>query len=465
MMYPYATFNYSGAVQPGLTVRAEVLREDVNVSINFEVKDNGWIENINNIISNMLSRQEIYDHYFALDPRIPPLAEYIEEDTRPYRTGVPICFYLKAHIVVTDRSNEGPGRLGGDNGTGIDLPKIKYGVQPINTADPADPKVSGSMKSSPGTKTSAADSESDSAPTDRAEDERGETHRLSRIAQAIHNQEPVMVVFVGHFRGYQDVQAQCEFRLNYSGPPPSTLRDFFEFNWTRIREAATKYGSTSVPGSLLWTINPITEESIEISTYRFGKGLKVRFSPKDIKGLPMSEWPAVFTFDLEDGLSIAFPAVQSLPDAILMQMFVNISVPWDGHEFGVPWHVYLTQQPWRESETGEIYLQAIDQFPADIDPHAYNPRVPFNSAQERDFSEIKNAQEISRTLKFARDNGWPMLLSCASSFDGMNSITVTYETSLEECEDSIPWFLSKLNGLMANDGLIGLPAAARSSIT
>jgi hypothetical protein len=107
----------------------------------------------------------------------------------------------------------------------------------------------------------------------------------------------------------------------------------------------------------------------------------------------------------------------------------------------------------------------MDQFPADIDPHAYNPRVPFNSAQERDFSEIKSAQEISRTLKFARDNGWPMLLSCASSLDGMNSITVAYETSLADCEDSIPWFLTKFNELMMNDGLIGLPAAARSSIT
>jgi hypothetical protein len=464
-LYPHATFNYAGMVQPNLIVSADVLREDVTVTISFEVKDNGWIEFPDNGISNMLSRQEIYDHYFAIDPRIPPLAEYIEEDTRPYHTGTPICFYLKAHLPITDRSDERPGRLGGDNGTGIQLPGIKYGARPINTTDPSEPKVSGSLKATPGTMCATSESEEDSSPTDSAEDESGEAHRLARISLALHNREPVMVVFVGHFQGYQDIQAQCEFRLNYSGLPPPSLKDFFEFNWSRIRDAAPNYGSTSVPESLLWTIQSITDDSLNISVYRFGMGLKVRHAPKDIKGLEMEKWPAVFTFDLEDGISIAFPAVQRLPDALLMQYVVNLTVPWDGHEYGSPWHVFLTQQPCPKSETGEIFLQALAQYPADVNPEAFNPRVPFNSAQERDFSEITSARESSRTLKFGRDSGWPMLLSCASSLDGLNPITVTYETSLADCEDSIPWFLNKFNELMAQDGLIGLPAAARLGIT
>jgi hypothetical protein len=148
-----------------------------------------------------------------------------------------------------------------------------------------------------------------------------------------------------------------------------------------------------------------------------------------------------------------------------MQLVVSLTAPWDGHEYGSPWHVYVVQQQWRKSETGEILLQALPRYPADVSPEAYNPRVPFNAAQERDFSEIKSAQEISRTLKFARDNGWPMLLSCASSLDGLNSITVTYETALTDCEDTIAWYLTKFNELMALDGLVGLPAAARLGIT
>jgi hypothetical protein len=436
---PTGPASLQGLVGPNfVTVTAEVLREDVNVTISFEVKDNGWIEYLNNHISNMLSRQEIYGHYFAIDPRIPPLAEYIEEDTRPYHTGTPICFHLKAHYPITDRSDEGPGRLGGDNGSRIILPGIKYGAPPISIADPSDPKVAGTLKAAPGSSTKASDSDSDSSPTDSVEDETGEAHRLARISLVLHNLEPVMVVFVGHFGGYLEAQAHFEFRLNYSGPPPASLRDFFNFNWTRIRDAATKYGSTSVPGSLLWTIRPITDNSLNISVSRFGMGLKVRYAPKNIKGSEMDKWQEVFTFDLKDGLSIAFPAAQRLPDALLMQLVVNLTALWDGHAYGSPWHIYLTQQPWRKSETGEIFLQASAQLPDGVDAHAFNPRIPSNSAQERDFAEVTSTREISRTLKFARDSGWLMLLSCVSSLDGSNSITVTYETSLENCEDTIP---------------------------
>jgi hypothetical protein len=231
-------------------------------------------------------------------------------------------------MAITDRSDEGPVRLGGDNGTGIIIPAIKYGARPINTTDPSNSKVAGSLKSVPGD----SQSEEDSSPTDSAEDETGEVRRLARISLALHNQEPVMVVFVGHFQGYQEIEAQCEFRRAYNGPSPPSLKDFFEFNWARIRDAALKYGSTSVPGSLLWTTQPFTDDSLNISVYRFGMGLKVRYVPKNFSGLPMEKWPRVFTFDLEDGLSIAFPAVPRLPDAFLMQFAVNLTVPWDGHE-------------------------------------------------------------------------------------------------------------------------------------
>jgi hypothetical protein len=76
------------------------------------------------------------------------------------------------------------------------------------------------------------------------------------------------------------------------------VKDIFEHGWARIRDASTLYGSTSVPGSLVWTINPLDDESLTTSVYRLGKGLKVRFRHKDLKGLPMDKWPAVFTTDL-----------------------------------------------------------------------------------------------------------------------------------------------------------------------
>jgi hypothetical protein len=226
------------------------------------------------------------------------------------------------------------------------------------------------------------------------------------------------------------------------------LKEFFNFNWQRILDAAPKHGSAGIPGSLVWTVQPFTEETLNIAVYRFGMGLKVRYQLKDLMGLEMEKWPTVYTFDLEDGLSIAFPAVPRLPDAFLMQLVINLTAPWDGQQFGNPWQVHLAQQPWRKSETGEIYLQVMPTYPADMDMEAFNCRVPFNSAEPRDFSEITDEQEISRILKFGRDSGWPLLLSCVSSLDGLSLAIVTYETSLTDCEDKIPWYLAKFNALM-----------------
>jgi hypothetical protein len=464
-LYQHATFNCAGLVQPRLIVTADVLREDVTVTIGFEVKDNGWME-FPNIpgISNMVPRLEIYSLIVVDDPRIPPLDEYVEEDTRPYQHGVPIYFHLKSASTTTNRSYESPGRLGGDNGSGVGLPAIRYGAKPINTTDPKDPKVPGSFKGQLTTSLGTDDSEQVSDQTD-SEGIQDETHRFQKIAAALANDEPVMVVIVGHFEGYQEISAQCEFRLDYKGPPPPSLKAFFNLNWQRIRAASDRFGSTSVPGSLLWTIQSFTEETLDISVCRFGMGLKVRYQLKAQKGLEMEKWPTVHTCELGEGLSIAFPAVSRLPDATLMKLMVNLTSPWDSHEYGTPWQIYLTQRPWRKSETGEIWLQSMPYYPAELDPEAYNCRVPTSAAQSRDFSEITNPKEVSRILKFARDNDWKMLLSCASSLDGTNSVTVTYETTLADCEDSIAWYWTKFKELMQSDGLIGLPAAARAGIT
>jgi hypothetical protein len=246
------------------------------------------------------------------------------------------------------------------------------------------------LKGTPGT-TAALGDDDDSDQVSEQTDSAEEASGLQKIAAALHNDE-------------SEIQAQCEFRMMYKGPAPPSLKEFFNHHWARIRDASTRYGSTSVPGSLLWTIQPFTEETLNISVYKLGMGLKVRFQPKAQKDLAMEKWPTVYTVDLDDGLSIAFPGVPRLPDAILMQYMVNLTVPWNGHEYGAPWRIYLTQLPWRKSETGENALQRLSEYPADMNPEAFNPRVPFNAAQPRDFSEIQDRQEISRILKFARDN-------------------------------------------------------------
>jgi hypothetical protein len=184
----------------------------------------------------------IHVHAKTIDPRIPPYEEYIEEETRPYQNGDLISFKLKKFIEITDWSNEGPGRNGGDNGHGTPLPPIIYGAAPINTTSPTNPKTQGRATGQIGTQTSSDESESDSFPTDSEEDMIGYEHRLQRIAHAVHNHEPILVVFVGDFQGYQDQCSQCEFRLQHVGEAPTSMREFFELNWKRLCDISLAYG-------------------------------------------------------------------------------------------------------------------------------------------------------------------------------------------------------------------------------
>jgi hypothetical protein len=44
-LYEHAIFNYRGRLHPGLTIKAEVRREEVSVTVQFEVRDKGIIGN------------------------------------------------------------------------------------------------------------------------------------------------------------------------------------------------------------------------------------------------------------------------------------------------------------------------------------------------------------------------------------------------------------------------------------
>jgi hypothetical protein len=419
----------------------------------------------------MITRQEIYDHFYLEDPRLPPFNEYIEEETRPYHDGDLVRFNLKGFVQITDRSNEGPGRNGGDNGRKIILPPIVYGNSPVNTTSPANPKVQGSLQSPIGLSKASDDSESDSFPTDSEEDtpDTGFQRRLARINHAIHNNEPIMVIFVGSFQGYCDRISQCEFRVDFTEKVmQNSMPDFFNANWQRICNFSLFMGGDSVPGSLNWTRNHFTEDVLVSEVTRFGSGVKVHFAHKDTPdvpaGIPMSEFEATFVTDLPYGLSIAFPAAQNLSDATLMQYMSNLTSSWDGTAWSKPWHIFLEEKPWRKSETGEIVVEAFTSFNGRCDPHAKNPRVPFNAARFPDECEIFNKSDISRTLKFARDNGWKCTLSCATSFDGTNALTVAYDLPMVDIENKKAWYWNRFRSLLADDGMIGFPAAARVDV-
>jgi hypothetical protein len=76
--------NYRGFLNPGQTISAEILRENVRVSVSFEVFREGLITFIHEVFLNMVTWHEIWEHYAAFDRRICPWECYKDEEVRPY---------------------------------------------------------------------------------------------------------------------------------------------------------------------------------------------------------------------------------------------------------------------------------------------------------------------------------------------------------------------------------------------
>jgi hypothetical protein len=455
-LFPRATFNYAGLLKPDQVISAEVLREEIEVTGRFEVKDHRHISFENVRIANMMLRPDIHDMFAQLGPRIPPYAQYIDVDDRPHYSETTINFNLHKDIEITDRSDEGPGRLGGNNGHDITLPPIIYPTAPI---DVSKGKVSGG-------KTGPVDSESsDSCPTDSSLDApREDAHKLVQIAQAIHKQASVTVCLKWHFKGFQGQESVVLFKRNHGGPPPVSMQELFQKAFNEIAASAPLYSSSGIPGSLDWMIVPFTSDSLDLSVVKIGKGLTVSFTPKVLPGLPVADFPGAYTLELAGNWFISFGAEERASDRTLMQYLINITSPWDGKAYGKPWQVLLSAQFWRHSDTGEIFLAAAPDYPQDMNPQLLNPRIPMNAAQPRTSVIATRPKEISRLLKFGRDSDWPLYIAVASTLDGTNSATVSYQSSWENCDVSTMWFLNQFAALSGLDNLIGLPVASRQGI-
>jgi hypothetical protein len=454
-LFEKATFNYRGPLQPGQTIQAEVLREEIEVTVDFEIESHGHIYFENSRIANMTPREDIHAQFARLDPRIPPYACYKAVDDRPHYTETTINFRLQKGVDVEDTAANGNGAAGGDNRHGFILPPIIYPPPPI---DVSKGKISCGMTRIPGPDVDS----SDSCPTDSSADPPNEdTDKLVQIAQAIYRQEPVTVCLKGHFKGSQNVETVVHFQRDHTSGTPNSLQELFQEAFQEIAASSTMYASSGIPGSLLWTVTPFTHDSLDISVYKIGKGDIVTYSPKGMQGLPISQCPAVYTLELAGKWFISFGAEEQALDATHMQYLVNITAPWDGKAYGNPWRIFLAAQPWRFSETGEILLSASPEYPQERDPYSFNPRIPRNAAQPRTFIGATRPKEIGRILKFGRDSNWPLYISVASTLDATNSISITYQASWDECDASTEWFWNSFVNISAQDNLMDLPVTAR----
>jgi hypothetical protein len=401
-------------LKPGQVITAEIRRgAEANVIVRFEVQDRdhrGFINYEGFKFSNMQPRPEIHEFFSMIDTRIPPYAEYIDVDDRPYPESGTINFNLQDGILVSDLSSNSPAAEGGDNGHGINLPPIIPVQEPVAPID-----LSAGTKVPCASPAPVAD-ESDSESTESEDD------TMFRITQAIHRGEPVQVALNGYFKGYQNIDSVVQFRQPYSGGIPDSLRSLFNFALAQIAVLPLSFGSEGFPNSLYWATVTFTSAQIDTVLSKSDNGLLVSFHRHDMPGMAIREFPATYTLKLPSGLR----------DFTLTQYLANITAPRS--ENPKPWLVLLIAQPWRDSETGEIWLNASPTHPQDVDPTATNPVIPRNAAQSPCFTSTTRRKEIERLLKFGRDSNWPLSISVASSLDGLNSATVTCPSPWTDCD-------------------------------
>jgi hypothetical protein len=69
-----ASFDYRGELRPGQTIQADIVREEVDVSVKFQIRQKGSITFMYEGIPNMASWAETHAHFQEIDKRIPPFA-------------------------------------------------------------------------------------------------------------------------------------------------------------------------------------------------------------------------------------------------------------------------------------------------------------------------------------------------------------------------------------------------------
>jgi hypothetical protein len=296
-LYDRALLNYLGKLQPGQTVQAEMARENVTLAVRFEVANKGRITFTDQTIPNMAPRSDIHAHHAQADDRIPRLAYYVEEETRPDLSETIIVFHTRKDVEIPDQSGNGNGAVGGDNGRGLVLPPIIYPPAPI---DVSDGKVSGG-KRGPVDGELEPDS-SDSGVTDGGEDEEGpDDHKLAQIAQAIHRGQPVIIAIRGQWKGYDDQQVEILFQRDHQGLPPADIYEPWVTAMGEIVSLSTFYCSDGIPNALLWAQPGTPRDHMIVEVLKFGKGIMVTYTYKGFSAVAMPSLAASYVVPLVRG--------------------------------------------------------------------------------------------------------------------------------------------------------------------
>jgi hypothetical protein len=102
------------------------------IYVQFEIIRKGTITFRFERFFNLVSWQEIHEHYSQIDRRIPPFACCVQEGNRPYYSNTLLEFKLIDGIEIPDALTDEDAVAGETNAHGQVLPPVIFAQQPID---------------------------------------------------------------------------------------------------------------------------------------------------------------------------------------------------------------------------------------------------------------------------------------------------------------------------------------------
>jgi hypothetical protein len=271
-LYEQATFNYRGKLQRGLTIEAEVMRENVPVTVRFQVRDKGRIRYEKAQVVNLWNWESVYNYSFTRDTRLLPYELYQQEESRSYHAHTLLDFRWKSTSDIRDT-------LGSDGGVNSQRMVLATRQFPPPTIDATGwTKIHGAAR---------GPLDSGSSETDSDEDEEGQDeHKMAQIRHACHLGQPVAVILKGQ---YEFQHEPNKWRLEkvrfqqYFQPrtEPEHILQPLQEAFSSIEERARYYGVDRMPRSCSREEVNTPRESIEITVKKHGKGVRINYASND----------------------------------------------------------------------------------------------------------------------------------------------------------------------------------------
>jgi hypothetical protein len=463
---------YRGFLKPGLTYNVTIPRENVRVSVSFEVFAKGCITFAQEVLPNMITWHEIYAHFSSIDQRICPWENYIDEELRPYLSETPLHFRLNSSLEIPDTTHNFGGVSGGQTSTGHVLPPIVFPKPSVNTASPADPKVQGSVT---GQLAAGSDSSSDSweeelFPETISEEERlayqamADEHKLRKMRQATIKGVPITVeigaayVYGGQIHG---AVFSNEFKISQ---PPAHVLEPFQIAYKQIEQIGLAFQG-GLPASSIWADSGIPREEIDITVFKIGQGIYLRYACSQEEALDMRNLPEQIKALLPLDWSVSFSTTSNPVDLELTERMANITSQVLGNQFHSPWQVHLAKTQLRIGELGTPGASVYKMI-GKWDDYRQVEQPPVCAKEIPTFVEATTVKESQAMLRFGRDSNWPIKITLAARASPAMMVSITYDTdweglhTTEEGEISTDWGWTKFNAKFKEEALLAPPALA-----